>query len=102
MIKEGIDKFCWPGRYQIIEMDNITYYLDGAHTIESMQSCVRWFKQKTENTLHKKVLIFNLLGNRNSEELLIELHKCNFESAIFVPNIAMRKKHEGCSCFVIC
>lgn len=38
----------WPGRNHILESDcgRIKYFLDGAHTIESMEACVEWYKRR--------------------------------------------------------
>lgn len=33
----------WPGRNQIIKQGAVAYFLDGAHTVRSMQACVDWF-----------------------------------------------------------
>lgn len=35
----------WPGRYQFIKSNYAQFYLDGAHTKESMEICCRWFLQ---------------------------------------------------------
>lgn len=33
----------WPGRNQTLKHGAVTYFLDGAHTMRSMQACVNWF-----------------------------------------------------------
>lgn len=69
----------WPGRNQIIKSDNgkITYYLDGAHTNESIQQFIEWFselKKNDENFRNEKnVLLFNYTGERDSETFLKNL-----------------------------
>lgn len=40
----GLESSFWPGRCQVLNMENEDYYLDGAHTAESMSVCSRWFK----------------------------------------------------------
>lgn len=35
----------WPGRNQILKHGAVTYFLDGAHTMRSMQACVHWFTE---------------------------------------------------------
>lgn len=40
----GLKETKWPGRYQVIKTDYATFFLDGAHTKESMAICVKWFK----------------------------------------------------------
>lgn len=43
---EGLKNVKWPGRCQTVhdpKHANTTWFLDGAHTIESLDCCVRWF-----------------------------------------------------------
>ncbi|KZP02848.1 Mur ligase, partial [Athelia psychrophila] len=42
---EGLEQVRWPGRCQIIQdpKGRTTWFLDGAHTIESLDCCIRWF-----------------------------------------------------------
>lgn len=35
----------WPGRNQTLKHGTLTYFLDGAHTMRSMQACVDWFAE---------------------------------------------------------
>jgi folylpolyglutamate synthase/dihydropteroate synthase len=41
----GLKECQWPGRAQIIDQHPITYFVDGAHTPESMVVCRYWFEQ---------------------------------------------------------
>jgi folylpolyglutamate synthase len=42
-------KFCtWPGRNQIINEGLVHYFLDGAHTSESLRLCADWFIQNSQ------------------------------------------------------
>eukprot|EP00894_Picocystis_sp_ML_P004192 jgi/Pico_ML_1/54709/g583.t2 len=46
--EEGLRQASWPGRSQVVqESEDITYYLDGAHTAESMDACAQWFADAT-------------------------------------------------------
>ncbi|PSN30712.1 Folylpolyglutamate synthase [Blattella germanica] len=74
-------KYCkWPGRNQIITDGRIHYFLDGAHTKESLEHGA-----DCDNPL--RVLVFNCTGNRNSKSLLSPLLSCGFHLVIFCPNI---------------
>lgn len=42
----GIGLCKWPGRFQCIQHEKIRFYIDGAHTVESMQLCIKWFKDQ--------------------------------------------------------
>ena len=35
----------WPGRSHILHRQATTYYIDGAHTPESIEACIEWFQQ---------------------------------------------------------
>lgn len=91
-------------------------YIDGAHTQESIEVCAQWFKEATSksqaqiisaylslssdfgllcyvifliNSTAKKMLIFNVTGNRNGNDLLDILHNnVQFHVALFTPNIS--------------
>ncbi|XP_034948033.1 folylpolyglutamate synthase, mitochondrial isoform X2 [Chelonus insularis] len=78
----------WPGRTQILRGKCIDFYLDGAHTVESMKTCVNWFKGHVKNTGNKKILMFNMTGNRDATVLLKLLQPLEFDQAFFVPNVA--------------
>ena len=39
----GLSRAFWPGRSQILHSENITFFIDGAHTPESIGACVEWF-----------------------------------------------------------
>ncbi|KAJ8985656.1 hypothetical protein NQ317_015152, partial [Molorchus minor] len=67
------------------------FFLDGAHTIESMEICLKWFKEKTSNSNRNRVLIFNLTGERNPEVFFKQLSKAKFDIVIFVPNVGSDK-----------
>lgn len=83
----------WPGRFQIIHDKNFSYYLDGAHTKESIGICAQWFSNITKKSFKKKALMFNITGPRNPEKLLEPLLDCNFHAVVFVTNIS--GKHES-------
>lgn len=39
----GLAETEWLGRTQTLVRGSVTYFLDGAHTTCSMQSCLNWF-----------------------------------------------------------
>nr|XP_002734675.1 PREDICTED: folylpolyglutamate synthase, mitochondrial-like [Saccoglossus kowalevskii] len=78
----GLRNCQWPGRTQIIKRENVTYYLDGAHTPISIKACAEWFKSRCV-----KVMLFNVTGDRDPRGLIEMLHHCNFSCATFCPNI---------------
>eukprot|EP00850_Spirogloea_muscicola_P008500 SM000045S16245 [mRNA] locus=s45:388079:392447:- [translate_table: standard] len=52
--KKGLTTAHWPGRAQVVDDTNgrgipgFTFFLDGAHTPESMEVCAKWFCQETK------------------------------------------------------
>lgn len=43
---KAINKCVCLGRFQKLEHDKVKYFFDGAHTVESIQICVDWFKEQ--------------------------------------------------------
>ncbi len=75
-LKASLVSCKWPGRNQIIQSanKNITYYLDGAHTIESIEQFINWFLNLKKNDANfvseRNVLLFNYTGDRDPEKFL--------------------------------
>lgn len=71
---KGLSEARWPGRCQTIHSKDRSrsWFLDGAHTTESLESCAAWFVRasKEESRPIKRSLIFNTTHDRKSEELL--------------------------------
>ncbi|XP_076626389.1 folylpolyglutamate synthase 1 [Colletes latitarsis] len=79
----------WPGRMQILKCSMADFFLDGAHTIESMKCCIDWFNNVSNSRSEgNKILIFNTSLNRNPTKLLTLLKPLPFRKAYFVPNFA--------------
>eukprot|EP00066_Takifugu_rubripes_P013443 XP_011602709.1 PREDICTED: folylpolyglutamate synthase, mitochondrial [Takifugu rubripes] len=83
----------WPGRNQTLKHGALTYFLDGAHTMRSMQACVDWFveaaaqHERNASGPVARVLLFNATGERDSAAMLKLLVPCHFDFAVFCPNI---------------
>lgn len=90
---KGLAETDWLGRNQTLTHGSITYFLDGAHTICSMQACVGWFNkvaaqhEKNAKGSVVRVLLFNATGERDCSALLKLLVPCHFDIAVFCPNI---------------
>lgn len=83
----GLIRCKWPGRMQYLRSSYGDFFLDGAHTIESMNCCISWFID-TSSTKGRRLLIFNTSGTRDPTHLLLLLKQLNFHKAYFVPNYA--------------
>jgi len=89
----ALAKVTWPGRSQVMgdpDVDNLTFYLDGAHTIESMRHSAEWFT--TRATADHNVMLFNCMEERSPQELLEPVvdvfaspSAVKLEHAIFAP-----------------
>lgn len=44
----GLSQFRWPGRYHVVDQQYAKFYLDGAHTKESMKVCAQWFSDTSD------------------------------------------------------
>ncbi|KAI9345695.1 Mur ligase [Obelidium mucronatum] len=80
-ILKGLGMASWPGRAQTFncpEFPNAVFYLDGAHTPESLLVCGEWFDQVLEKegankSGERNMLIFYCTGGRSADELLSPL-----------------------------
>ena len=73
----------FPGRAHIVSKNDSTYYLDGAHTQQSIQKCVSWYRSVRKTT--KTEVVFYLTGNRDFKEFIQELEKLENFELHFVP-----------------
>lgn len=84
------------GRFQKIEKNNMTFFLDGAHTKESMEICTTWFKKQTAKSNDVvNILVFNVTGDRDSAAILSSLHSINFKHICFTTNISTDQSDNG-------
>ncbi|KAG2235237.1 hypothetical protein INT48_004704 [Thamnidium elegans] len=103
--KKGLKSVTWPGRGQKLAVadtkynktvDNVTWYLDGAHTIESLETCADWFQTTVKKTNDAtRILVFNCTHGRDSDRLLSIITKIQpqvqFDHVIFSTNITFRE-----------
>lgn len=93
----GLKDCHWPGRCQIVEKDNITFFLDGAHTRNSLINCKEWFRESSFGDLSDqsnvtRYLILNIIGDRSRESLMQQLVDLEFDAAIFTKNKVTSEK----------
>ena len=83
----GLEKNIWPGRSQTIHFsENISLFLDGAHTTESISACQKWFSSK-RNSAHQTILVFNCMPSRDPTPFFQMLGDMNvFSRVIFTSN----------------
>ncbi|TVU48640.1 hypothetical protein EJB05_08281 [Eragrostis curvula] len=119
----GLSSASLQGRAQVVpdsqvnseekdQNNSLVFYLDGAHSPESMEMCAKWFSSvtKEERTLpssigqsqtcgsSKKILLFNCMSVRDPLRLLPHLvnismqNGVHFDMALFVPNQSQHNK----------
>ncbi|KAJ3517979.1 hypothetical protein NLJ89_g158 [Agrocybe chaxingu] len=119
--KTGLVKTRWPGRCQTVvdpKRTGFTWYLDGAHTVESLECCMQWFvnpdvgvppqKAAHSSTASTRILIFNCTSGRSGESFLgkmiqtmrlrLALHEREkdavlFDHVIFCTNVTYADGH---------
>ncbi|MCJ1399172.1 hypothetical protein MMC11_002374 [Xylographa trunciseda] len=74
-IRQGIEQFSWPGRFQHIPDGNNHWFLDGAHNLLSMQKAAQWFSQtslemQSQTPSLARILIFAHNSQRDGSALL--------------------------------
>lgn len=93
---EAFENCQFAGRFQRIERNHCTYFLDGAHTKESMEICTSWFKKQIEDSSDSiNILVFNVTGDRDSAAILSSLHSMNFHYVCFATNISNNSSDNG-------
>ncbi|KAJ2642675.1 Folylpolyglutamate synthetase, partial [Coemansia sp. RSA 1287] len=92
-IARGLQLASWPGRSQSFpspRVPSLIWHVDGAHTVESIRACAKWFS----STSSPCVLLFNAAHNRDARMLLETLHthaSCTFIGAVFCPNVSTQR-----------
>ncbi|CAN1251014.1 Folylpolyglutamate synthase [Linum perenne] len=109
---KGLTTASFQGRAQIVRDEyvncendgDLIFYLDGAHSPESMDICARWFSgvvnggKQLDKVPQAQVLLFNCMTVRDPHLLLPPLYQTcasqgvYFKKALFVPNMSVYHK----------
>lgn len=93
-VQRGLEQCKWPGRFHRLDHFNLQLFIDGAHTIESLALCLKWF----QNEIHKcrrcsNYVIFNVTGDRNALKMMQMIRgTIDLDRVLFVPNLARRSQ----------
>jgi len=71
----GIERFNWPGRFEILQEGKDTWYLDGAHNNLSVREAARWFAGSTigkRPEAHARIAMFSHFSYQRDGGELIE------------------------------
>eukprot|EP00127_Corallochytrium_limacisporum_P006910 Clim_evm25s237 gene=Clim_evmTU25s237 len=89
----GLANTRWPGRSHIHHEEFADYYLDGAHTGESIGAAAKWFQDAVQSE-QPRYLLLGCAKGRPAEELvenLVALHKTQpFSVVCFTPPLLGR------------
>ncbi|KAI9743654.1 MAG: Folylpolyglutamate synthetase [Claussenomyces sp. TS43310] len=91
---DGLEQVVWRGRCEIKVEGNIRWYLDGAHTEDSLRVAAEWFGVQSSQEPGTRVLIFNQQGRASAVTLLEGLFRAlelqglvNFDHVVFCTNV---------------
>ncbi|KAL2270802.1 hypothetical protein VTJ83DRAFT_173 [Remersonia thermophila] len=59
---DGLEQVVWRGRCEVKEEDRVVWYVDGAHTADSLKMAARWFAGEAGKRKGPRVLVFNQQG----------------------------------------
>lgn len=103
-VKRGLESVVWRGRCERKEDGDVVWFLDGAHTVDSLTVAAGWFSKETNlrpegSEEPERVLIFNQSGHREAVALLTHFYeetqkrkknnrasRIHFDEIIFCPN----------------
>lgn len=107
-VVRGLGRAHWPGRCEIVEVaprgrdgaaPPLRFFLDGAHTAESVRACADWFRAEAgagaaPAARRRRVLVFHCMTKRDPMQLfgpLVALHAdMRFSHVLFVPRTSPR------------
>ncbi|CCF55817.1 hypothetical protein KAFR_0A03820 [Kazachstania africana CBS 2517] len=91
---EGLASTRWEGRCQTIIRGKNHWYIDGAHTKDSIEAASGWFKDVTSSSDRRKIILFNQ-QTRDANSLVQHLlsvltPSIKFTNAIFTTNVTWK------------
>lgn len=95
-VKKGLEAAFWPARSHTIhdsKEPNLTYHIDGGHTLQSLVCCAEWYKDSIQNgpcESPRRILVFSCHHERNIALLMAPLVALQFDSVYFCPTSASR------------
>lgn len=96
--KMGLKNTQWEGRCQtlqnITDFESVTWFIDGAHTMESIFVASKWFRDVVDEGHSPKILLFNQQSRENAKDLLEKLYQVvcvhselKFDYVLFTTNV---------------
>ena len=79
------------GRYMCFEMNGKKWFLDGAHTEDSVMLCRRWFESFNDISYQESFLLCAVSKGRKAENVLNPLCNCDWGTACYINNFECGK-----------
>lgn len=99
--RDGLERTVFRGRCEVKDEENVTWYVDGAHTADSLSMSSRWFADETtSNSTAPRIIIFNQQGRSEAIDFLDSIQKTTsrsatnqpaFDHAVFCTNVTYAK-----------
>ncbi|KAG5984110.1 methionine-synthesizing 5- methyltetrahydropteroyltriglutamate--homocysteine methyltransferase [Claviceps digitariae] len=98
--KDGLESTVFRGRCEIKHEEKVTWYVDGAHTADSLKMSSRWFADEMANSTNPRILIFNQQGRPEAIDFLAPVQETvsrattnqpAFDHAVFCTNVTFAK-----------
>ncbi|KAF4504332.1 hypothetical protein G6O67_008494 [Ophiocordyceps sinensis] len=92
---DGLEQTVFRGRCEVKVKHGVTWFLDGAHTSDSLKMSSRWFAQETAGRVGPRVLIFNQQTRAEAVDFLTSIHagaartplSSTFDHVVFCTNV---------------
>ncbi|GJN79533.1 folylpolyglutamate synthetase [Purpureocillium lilacinum] len=96
---DGLEQTVFRGRCEVKSEDKVTWYVDGAHTSDSLKMSSRWFADETASRPGPRVMIFNQQGRSEAVDFLSSVHSAtqraasgsSFDHVVFCTNVTYAK-----------
>ncbi|KND91356.1 Folylpolyglutamate synthase [Tolypocladium ophioglossoides CBS 100239] len=94
---DGLEQTVFRGRCEVKVEDKVAWYVDGAHTADSLKMSSRWFADETADSPGPRVMIFNQQGRSEAVDFLASVRSTtaratktnapSFDHVIFCTNV---------------
>ncbi|KAG8422039.1 Folylpolyglutamate synthetase [Metarhizium acridum] len=95
---DGLEETVFRGRCEVKDEGGVKWFVDGAHTADSLKMSAKWFADETSNSSGPRIMIFNQQGRTEAVDFLTPLQKAtsrgslpSFDHAVFCTNVTYAK-----------
>ncbi|EQB53435.1 folylpolyglutamate synthase [Colletotrichum gloeosporioides Cg-14] len=94
---KGLEEVVWRGRCEVKNEGSVVWFVDGAHTTDSLKMAGRWFAGETEGRRGRRVLVFNQQGRTEAIDFLDGLYEAvkrdgrGFDGVVFCTNVTYKE-----------